>query len=109
MNKVRKGMEFKGPAYVQILCPCVPGWGFPSQKTIEVGKLANETGSYPLYEIENGVLKLSLVGSKKPVEQYIKMQSRFKHITKEEIKDIQKNIDEEYKYLLSVNNKKIFL
>ena len=102
--KVKKAMEIEGPAYIQILVPCIPGWKTEPSKTIKIGKLAAQTGLYPLLEYENGELtKAMKVGEKKlKVEEYLKTQGRFAHLFKtkqgkEQIKVIQalanKNID----------------
>jgi pyruvate ferredoxin oxidoreductase beta subunit len=59
VNKVKKAAETKGPAYIHLQQPCTTGWGFGSDKTIEMGRLAVETGSWILYEIENGRIRPS--------------------------------------------------
>ncbi|MBN1855853.1 MAG: pyruvate synthase subunit beta [Dehalococcoidia bacterium] len=97
MNKIKKGSEVKGPAYVHVLTPCPTGWRTPSNFTIEIGKLAVETGIFPLYEIENGRYRLNVTPTKlKPVEQYLKAQGRFRHLSPGELEKIQKDVDEGY-------------
>ncbi|MBU4257128.1 pyruvate ferredoxin oxidoreductase, partial [Patescibacteria group bacterium] len=54
--KVKKAAAIEGPAYIQILSPCVPGWGVDPAQTIKLGKLAAQTGLYPLLEYTNGQL-----------------------------------------------------
>jgi len=94
MNKVAKGAKVKGPAYVHCLCPCPPGWGFSSDLTIEMGKLAVFTGLWPLYEVEDGKFKLTVrIGRRKPVTEYLKLQGRFKHLKEKEIAYIQERAD----------------
>ncbi|MEA3253622.1 MAG: pyruvate synthase subunit PorB [Chloroflexota bacterium] len=100
MNKVRKGVEVDGPAYVHILAVCPTGWRIPSSSTIGIGRLAVETGVFPLYEVENGRYKLSLAPAKlKPVEEYLKPQGRFRHLPPEEIEKIQERVNEAYESL----------
>jgi pyruvate ferredoxin oxidoreductase, beta subunit (EC 1.2.7.1) len=100
LNKVKKGAEVKGPAYINILTPCPTGWRFPSNMTIEVGRLAVEAGIFPLYEVENGRYKLNVDRPKlKPVEEYIKPQGRYRHLPDEEIQRIQEKVNEEYSKL----------
>ena len=97
INKVKKGAEVKGPAYVHILSVCPTGWRCPTNITIEIGRLAVETGVFPLYEVEDGHYKLNVDRPKlKPVEEYLKPQGRFRHLPDEEIKKIQQGVDEEY-------------
>ncbi|MCS4541123.1 MAG: thiamine pyrophosphate-dependent enzyme, partial [Euryarchaeota archaeon] len=94
-EKMIKASKTKGLSYIHILAPCPVGWGFPAEKTVELGRLAVETGMWPLYEVENGKLRITYwPAQKKPVKQYLIAQSRFKHLPKEEIEKIQKMIDE---------------
>ena len=81
-NKIKKALSFKGPKYVQILSPCVPGWGINSKDTITVGKLAHRTGLWPIYEVEYGKISnvMSFPENPPKVEEYLKMQKRFLHL-----------------------------
>ncbi len=90
-RKVKKALSIKGPKYIQIHAPCPLGWRHDSGATADVGKLAVETGLYPLFEYENGVLAQVKKIQPKPVEEYLKVQGRFKHLLSmpEEIKKIQ--------------------
>lgn len=97
INKVKKGGEVKGPAYVHILSPCPTGWRSPTDLTIEISKLAVETGIFPLYEVENGRYKLNVDKPElKPVEEYLKPQGRFRHLLEGDVKEIQEHVNEEY-------------
>lgn len=95
-NKIKKAKSIKGPKYVEILAPCPPGWRFGMEKTVELGTLAVETGAWALYEVENDVVtfngksKLLLEGKiqRKPIEDWLKLQGRFRHLFVPE-KDIQ--------------------
>lgn len=95
MKKVKKAAQVKGPTYVHVHAPCCTGWKFEGSKTIEVGRLAVETGMWPLYEMENGqVTGVRKIKNRKPVEEYLKVQGRFKHLftmegKNEDIKKIQ--------------------
>jgi len=97
MNKVKKGAEINGPAYVHLLSPCPTGWRSPSNLSVKLGKLAVETAIFPLYEVENGHYKLNVDPPKlKPVEEYLKPQGRFRHLLEGEVKEIQEHVNEEY-------------
>ncbi len=87
-RKVKKALENPGPSYIQILTPCIPGWKINYDEAVMFGKLAVQTGLYPLLEYENGKL-ISSVISNKPVEEYLLKQGRFKHLKDSDIKDIQ--------------------
>jgi pyruvate ferredoxin oxidoreductase beta subunit len=79
-RKVKKALSIKGPKYIQIHVPCPLGWRHETAMTLEVAKLAVETGLYPLFEYENGVLISRRQITPKPVEEYLKVQGRFKHL-----------------------------
>lgn len=90
-RKVKKAISIKGPKYLQVHVPCPLGWRHEPGLTFEIGKLAVETGLYPLIEYEFGKLIARRQITPKPVEEYLKAQGRFKHILNnpEEIKKIQ--------------------
>ncbi len=97
MSKVRKGADIKGPAYIHVLSPCPTGWRLAPDLAIAIGRLAVETGIFPLYEVEDGHYKLSVDRPElKPVEEYLKLQGRFRHLSPEEIEEIQERVNEEY-------------
>ncbi|MEM1508462.1 MAG: 3-methyl-2-oxobutanoate dehydrogenase subunit beta [Thermofilaceae archaeon] len=91
IEKIQKAVAKKGFKYIHLHAPCPTGWRFPPSKTIEVGRLAVETGMWILYEIEDSVFKLTgrskpLLNplKRKPVEEYLKLQGRFTHLLKPE-------------------------
>jgi pyruvate ferredoxin oxidoreductase beta subunit len=67
-----------------------------------MGRLAFETGVFPLYEVENGKYRLTMDLPEKlrPVNDYLKLQGRFRHLTPTDIVDVQKIVDRELKKLL---------
>lgn len=85
--KIKKAIATPGPSYLQILTPCIPGWAINPADTIKVAKLAAQTGLYPLLEYIDGQLsKTTKIPSPQPlVEEYLKMQGRFKHLFKSPI------------------------
>jgi pyruvate ferredoxin oxidoreductase beta subunit len=102
MAKVRKAKSLNKPSFIHIICPCPPGWEYDPALGIEISRLGVETGSVVLYEYENGKLTVNYIPDKrKPVEEYIKKQGRFHNLTKAQIAEIQKGIDENFKKLLS--------
>jgi pyruvate ferredoxin oxidoreductase beta subunit len=93
-------MGIKGTRYIHIHTPCPIGWGFDSSKTIEVARLAVQTGMWILYEVEDGKFKRTYTPAElKPVEEYLKMQKRFKHLKEKEIKIIQEHINKAWEEL----------
>jgi len=101
VSKVAKGAATQGPAYIHIFSVCPTGWRCPADSTIRIGRLAVQTGIFPLYEIENGEYKLSVKLPKlKPVQDYLKLQGRFRHLSEETITEIQNRVDKEYAKLM---------
>jgi pyruvate ferredoxin oxidoreductase beta subunit len=98
-RKVKKAIAIKGPKYIQIHVPCPLGWRHETNQMLPIAKLAVDTGLYPLFEYENGVLTNRKQIVPKPVEEYLKSQGRFKHLLSnpEEIKKIQEIADNNIK------------
>ena len=100
MDKVKKGLEMKGPAYIHVLSVCPTGWRSSPDQTIELGRLAVETGIFPLYEVVNGEYRLTVeVPQLKPVKEYMKHQRRFRHLTDDIVTEIQSRVVKEYEEL----------
>ena len=101
MAKVKKGIETSGPAYIHILSVCPTGWRSPTDLTVRIGRLAVETGVFPLYEVENGEYKLNFKFPQlRPITDYMKLQGRFRHLSEKTIKEIQHRVDKEYTKLV---------
>jgi pyruvate ferredoxin oxidoreductase beta subunit len=79
--KVRRAMEYRGARYVHILVPCPLGWGHPSEQTIHIARLAQETGLFPVFEAERGeITAVTRIRRVLPVEDYLRPQHRFAHL-----------------------------
>lgn len=79
--KVEKALGLKGPRFLQILSPCPLGWDHDAALSITVARLAVETGLFPLVELEHGaVTGVMRLTQQRPVEDYLKLQGRFKHL-----------------------------
>jgi pyruvate ferredoxin oxidoreductase beta subunit len=95
MGKVRRAVELQGPAYIQVHSPCPTGWNFPSDKTVEIARLAVLTGLWRLYEIEDGQFRMTVkVARRRPVVDYLKLQRRFGHLSPEDTDEIQRSVDD---------------
>lgn len=98
--KIKKGLSIGGPKYVQVHVPCPLGWVSDPSKTVEVAKMGVLTALFPLVEIENGIVtKVKKIGKRRPVEDYLRLQGRFKHLfvpkeNKELIATVQEIADE---------------
>jgi pyruvate ferredoxin oxidoreductase beta subunit len=94
MNKVKRGLDVDGPALLHILTPCPTGWRFDIDKGIDVGKLAVQTGLWPLYEVVNGITRLTVqIPKREPVKKYLEVQGRFKHLKEVDADRIQSKAD----------------
>jgi len=81
LRKVEKGMGIKGPKLYIALAACPTGWGFDSRDSIELEKLAVQTGAWPLRESVDGVVRHTLVPRVlTPVKAYLRTQERFSHL-----------------------------
>ena len=105
MTKARKAIAIDGPAFLNVLSPCNRGWRSQTNDAIALCKSAVETCYWPLYEIEDGVLKVnSKPKEKKPLEEFLKPQGRFRHLFSPEneavLKELQEDVDREWNRLL---------
>jgi pyruvate ferredoxin oxidoreductase beta subunit len=112
IEKVRKGIEVNGPAFLHVFAPCPRGWRSDPAKSIELSRLAVETCIFPLWEAVNGEYKLSIPSrvfalapqKKKPVKEYLQMQGRFRHLFtpahEKMVNEIQQTTDAKWNKLL---------
>jgi pyruvate/2-oxoacid:ferredoxin oxidoreductase beta subunit len=101
VKKAQRARELSGPRFLHALTPCPPGWRFDSEQTIKVGRLATDTGLFPLYEVEEGRYRITRrLGVRKPVREYLSLQGRFQHFTEEEIAEVQRMADVHWQELL---------
>lgn len=105
-EKAEKAIYTEGPSFLSVLAPCPRGWGYPTDDLLPIAKLAVDTCFWPLYEVVNGVYKVTYKPAKKlPIEEFLKVQKRFKHLFKEEnkwmIEEMQKEVDKKWNYLLA--------
>ncbi|PUA33096.1 MAG: pyruvate ferredoxin oxidoreductase [Zestosphaera tikiterensis] len=99
-EKIRKALSIKGPKLIHAFSPCVPGWRYEPELTIAIAKMAVFTGVWVNYEVENGEFRVTTpVPKRKPVEEYLKLQGRFRHLTAQEISEIQKYVDEQVEHI----------
>lgn len=79
--KVTKAVKMRGARYIHIFVPCPLGWGSDPAHTIRVARTAVESGLFPVFEAESGkVTDVTPIRKKMPVEDYLRLQGRFKHL-----------------------------
>ncbi len=79
--KVTRAMDFHGPRYLHVLVPCPLGWGSAPAETIEIARLAKESGLFPVFEATDGrITSVSRIRRRVGVEEYLRRQKRFAHL-----------------------------
>jgi pyruvate ferredoxin oxidoreductase beta subunit len=103
LRKVEKGMGIRGPKLYIAFAACPTGWGFDPRDSVEVEKLAIQTGIWPLREAVDGVVHHTVIPrALTPVREYLKNQDRFAHLFEptekhEAISTIQAMVNEYWK------------
>lgn len=100
-KKMKRGIEHAGPAFLNVFTPCVPGWKIDSDMAVEVARVGVDSCYWPLYEVIEGQYKLSYVPKKKlPIDDWISMQGRFRHLRSPElsglVEEMQRQIDKDW-------------
>jgi pyruvate/2-oxoacid:ferredoxin oxidoreductase beta subunit len=106
-QKVRKAKSIEGTRFIHVFTPCPPGWGFPFSDTIKIGELAVQTGWVILYEVEDGIFRLTSAsesiakrGNLRPLREFLMEQGRFKNITEEQINELQGRVNARWRNCL---------
>lgn len=101
VRKAQKARAVRGARFLHALTPCPPGWRFSSEETIALGRLATDTGVFPLYEVEDGVYRITRKGGAlKPIEDYVRAQGRFRHFTPAEVEALGRDVRAGWERLL---------
>ncbi|MGE5472898.1 MAG: thiamine pyrophosphate-dependent enzyme [Ignavibacteriales bacterium] len=109
-EKAEKAIYTKGPAFLNVLAPCPRGWGYDTPDLMKITKLAVDTCFWPMYEVESGKYRITYKPSNKlPVEEFLRPQSRFKHLFKPGnewmIQEIQEEVDRRWCELQTLESK----
>jgi pyruvate/2-oxoacid:ferredoxin oxidoreductase beta subunit len=96
IDKIAKGLAAskQGFAYLHIFSPCPTGWIYPPRHSIDVARKAVQSNAFPLFEVEDGVWKLT-VNNKKvlPVREYLALSRKYAHLDNATVENYQKTID----------------
>ena len=106
-EKAEKAIYTEGATFLNVLAPCPRGWGYATEDLMKINKLAIDTCYWPLYEVVNGVYKITYRPAKKlPIEEFLRPQKRFKHMFKPGnewmIEEFQKEVDKRWQELLNL-------
>ncbi len=103
LKKFEKAKNKEGFRFLQIYTTCPTGWRAPSEKTITLAKMAVETGIFPLLEYENGLLTVNYrPKGKYTLEEYLKIQGRFRHFTPEMVEEVKRWIEMRWKWIRTI-------
>jgi len=104
VERVEKAARVRGPTYIHVHSPCPTGWGMEPSKTVEAAQLAVKTGCVVLYEVEEGKRRVTRpVARRAPVEEYLKLQARFRHVVADPaaLAEVQRGVDERHAAILA--------
>ncbi|MDR1775326.1 MAG: pyruvate ferredoxin oxidoreductase [Actinomycetes bacterium] len=103
VRKAEKAFAVEGPAFLNVFAPCPRGWRCDGAQTTAIARLAVETAFWPVFEVEDGVWRLTTPArarEPRPVAEFLKTQGRFKHLFRPEnaelLEEIQRDVDEYY-------------
>ncbi|MBE9532181.1 MAG: pyruvate ferredoxin oxidoreductase, partial [Proteobacteria bacterium] len=111
-RKAEKAFAVKGPTFLNVISACPLGWYSKPEMSMDMTKLAVDTCYWPIYEVDEGILKINYhPKDKKPIADWLKLQGRFKHLFKPEgeelLVSIQERIDLEWEKLQNLDGKAI--
>lgn len=100
LHKVEKAAHIQGTKYIHVIAPCPTGWGIPVSDTIDAAREIVDCGLWYLAEYENHKFKISRDPKTfTSVEEYLRKQARFKHLTDEDIKTITDSRDKKWEFI----------
>lgn len=101
-RKVAKARDMRGEGLRFIVCfiACPTGWGVPDNQAVKIARLAVDTGIYPLYEVDHGKYIINRGPQGIPVREYFKMQKRYKHLTEDQIEELQGEMEDGWRRLM---------
>jgi len=108
MNKFKRGLEVEGPSFIHVLQPCPTGWRFDPRYGIKIARLATETAMWVNWELDHGEFHVTVsVPKRKHVRHYLLTQGRFRHLTEQEIEEIQRYVDQEVERINKMIGKEV--
>jgi pyruvate ferredoxin oxidoreductase beta subunit len=104
-EKAKKAIYTPGPCFLNVLSPCPRGWDYPAEDLATLCRLAADTCIWPLFEVEDGVWRLTYEPKRKlPVTAFLEKQGRFSHLFENGnewmLEEAQAHVDREWDKLL---------
>ena len=107
IQKLRRAASIRGFKYIHLHAPCPTGWRFDPSLTIDIARLAVETGMWILFECEFGRVEISPPSRpfidksrRRPIEEYLRLQGRFRGLSREDVEVIKRLVDENWGFIL---------
>jgi len=100
MNKVRKGLNHKGAAFLMVYTPCQKGFVYETPRSIDLGRLVVECGLYPVWEWDPARREYDYSfkpATMRPVAEYLKLPGRFCHLHAEHIATLQQFANDQWR------------
>lgn len=95
LRKVEKAKKMQGTRIITLLIPCMDGWGVADDAGLTTARYAVESGTFPLYEIEDGHhYTLNHTSKTRPVADYLALQRRYRNMASADIETLQAEIDD---------------
>lgn len=105
INKVEKTSKIQGTKFIHVIAPCPTGWGVKTDETIDVAKEIVDTGLFYLAEFEKGQYRITHKPKEfSDVASYIRRQTRFRHLTDEDISLIIEGRDAKWEKLSALSS-----
>jgi pyruvate/2-oxoacid:ferredoxin oxidoreductase beta subunit len=99
-RKIKKAKSIRGTRFIHVLAPCTTGWKIREDMAVKVAMLSVETNIFPLYEIEDGLkYTINYRSRRLPVERYLEVQGRYRHLKPEQTVLIQNEVDRSWEEL----------
>jgi len=100
IEKVKRAKSVRGTRFLHILAPCPPGWKYADESTVELARMAVHTRVFPLMEVRDGAdWRFTVEHPGDPIEPYLRMQGRFRHLTDDQVERIQSEVNARWEML----------
>ena len=100
-RKLEKARDMTGLRLIHIFSPCPPGHKSLESNSIKISRLAVQSRVFPLYEVVDGEnYTLTVNPDPVPVERYLELQGRFRHLDAAARRIIQENTDRAWERLM---------
>jgi 2-oxoisovalerate ferredoxin oxidoreductase beta subunit len=101
VRKVKKAISIRGSKFIQIYAPCPTGWKMDPTNMVTSAKMAVTTHMFPLYEVDGGVVNVTMKPKRTDLREYLKMQGRFRHLDDEFINNMERGVAQRWEDLLA--------